>query len=131
MAERADEIDARIACVTFAEPAMLAAFERKLDLPYPIWGDPQRTTYRALGFERASWRRVWLDPRVWARYATLLARGRRTERSGQDELQLGGDVVLDAAGRLAWIYRGAGPEDRPGVELLIRAVRGAATGTRR
>ncbi len=106
---------------------MLGAFERKLDLPYPIWGDPRRTTYRALGFERASWRRVWLDPRVWTRYATLLARGRRTERSGQDELQLGGDVVLDAGGRLAWIYRGAGPEDRPGVELLIRAVRDAAS----
>ncbi len=105
---------------------MLGAFERKLELPYPVWGDPGRATYRALGFERASWRRVWLDPRVWVRYATLLARGRRTERSGQDELQLGGDVVLDAAGRLAWIYRGAGPEDRPAVERLVRAVREAS-----
>lgn len=126
VAERQDEIDARIVCVTFAEPSQLAAFERKLALPYPIWGDPARTTYHALGFERASWRRVWLDPRVWARYATLLARGRRTERSGQDELQLGGDVVLDADGRVAWIYRGAGPEDRPAVDLLADAVRAAA-----
>ena len=60
VAERTDEINARIACVTFAEPELLGLFERRLDLPYPIWGDPQRTTYRALGFERASWRRVWL-----------------------------------------------------------------------
>ncbi len=126
VAERRDEINARIACVTFAEPELLGLFERRLDLPYPIWGDPQRTTYRALGFERASWRRVWLDPRVWARYATLVARGRRTERSGQDELQLGGDVVLDAGGRLAWIYRGTGPEDRPAVDLLVSAVQEAA-----
>lgn len=31
----------------------------------------------------------------------------------------------DAAGRLAWIYRGAGPEDRPSVERLVSAVREA------
>jgi hypothetical protein len=125
-----DEIEGRVACVTFAEPPMLRGFERKLELPYPVWGDPGRASYRAMGFERASWRRVWLDPRVWARYARLLARGRRTERSGQDELQLGGDVVLDAAGRLAWIYRSEGPDDRPGVEALVGAVREAAASDR-
>ena len=47
-------------------------------------------------------------------------------RAGIPDRPSGGDVVLDAAGRLAWIYRGAGPEDRPSVDLLVSAVREAA-----
>ena len=121
------EIAARVVCVTFAEPRALSAFERELNLPYPLYGDPDRTTYRALGFGRACARRVWLDPRVWRRYAALLLRGRRppVPVGSQDTLQLGGDAVLDARGRLRWIYRSRGPEDRPSVEQLAAAVRAA------
>jgi len=71
---------------------------------------------------------VWLDPRVWRRYASLLARGRRSERTDGDVLQLGGDAVLDAHGRLASIHRSAGPEDRPTVDELVTAVQRAAVG---
>ncbi len=112
--------------MTFAEPQALRGFERKLDLPYPVYGDPDRATYRALGFGRASARRVWLDPRVWRRYAALLLRGRRPESpADQDTLQLGGDAVFDARGRLTWAYRSRGPEDRPSVDRLAAAVRAA------
>lgn len=125
MAERRDEIDARVACITFAEPGWLSGFERKMRLPYPIYGDPERSTYEAFGFERGSAARVWLDPRVWWRYVTLMARGRRLPASqrGQDTLQLGGDALLDAAGRLRWIHRSRGPADRPSVDELVSAVR--------
>jgi hypothetical protein len=112
--------------VTFAEPAMLRGFERKMKLPYPVYADPDRATYRAFGFGRASARRVWLDPRVWVRYARLLARGRRPGGAPtQDTLQLGGDAVLDARGRLSWIYRSRGPEDRPSVDRLVEAMQKA------
>ncbi|MDQ4049819.1 MAG: AhpC/TSA family protein, partial [Actinomycetota bacterium] len=49
-----------------------------------------------------------------------------SERTDGDLLQLGGDAVLDAHGRLAWIHRSAGPEDRPTVEELVTVVRRAA-----
>ena len=122
-----DEIAGRVVCVTFAEPRALRAFERELNLPYPLYGDPDRATYRALGFGRASPRRVWLDPRVWRRYAALLRGGRRPQVpvDSEDTLQLGGDAVLDARGRLRWAYRSRGPEDRPSVEQLAAAVRAA------
>ncbi len=87
---------------------MLAAFERELDLGIPLFGDPGRAAYGALGFGRGSVRRVWLDPRVWAAYARLLGRGRRPGLNDQDKLQLGGDAVIDAAGVLRWIYRSDG-----------------------
>lgn len=125
VAEHRDEIAARIGCITFADPQRLAGFERKMQLPYGLYADPERTVYRAFGFERGSPLRVWLDPRVWRRYAQLLARGRRPQPAQEDTLQLGGDAVLDGAGRLSWIHRSRGPEDRPTVAELVRAVASA------
>jgi hypothetical protein len=116
--------DARVLCVTFVEPALLAAYERELGLGgIAFYGDPARALYGALGFERASFARVWLRPAVWWRYAALIARGRRLHPPGQDVYQLGGDAVLDAGGRLRWVYASAGPEDRPTVDELLTALR--------
>lgn len=120
---RAEFGDARLLCVTFVEPALLAAYERELALDgIEFFGDPARASYAALGFERASFARVWLHPAVWRRYAALIARGRRPHPPGQDVYQLGGDAVLDAGGRLRWVFASAGPEDRPTVEELLRAL---------
>ncbi len=108
--------------ITFASPPLLARFAAELDLGLPILADRDRALYAALGFGSGSVARVWLDPRVWARYARLLARGHRMRRMQEDTLQLGGDAVVDADGRLAWIYRSRGPDDRPAIEALRRAV---------
>jgi len=120
------ELAGRLACVTFAAPALLAAFARELDLDVALYADPDRAVYRAFGYERGSVRRVWLDPRVWRRYARLLRDGLRPGRSEQDTLQLGGDAVV-AGGRLEWIFRSAGPEDRPPAAAVAEALRAAAS----
>jgi hypothetical protein len=122
VSERQGELGARLACVTFAMPRLLAAFERELALDIPLYGDPDRALYEALGFERGSVARVWLDPRVWAQYVGLVARGRRPRRLKQDTLQLGGDALVDADGRLRWLYRSRGPADRPSVDALSGAI---------
>ena len=121
VAERREELGRRLAVVTFAQAPMLALFERGLDLPFAYYGDPERAAYDALGFGRASKARVWLDPRVWARYGQLLARARRPRAPQGDTEQLGGDVLVDAAGRIEWIYRSTGPEDRPSVGQILSA----------
>jgi hypothetical protein len=127
MSRHREQLPGRLVCITFAEPPLLQAFQRELSLDIPLYGDPTRAVYRAFGFGRGSVRRVWLDPRVWMRYAELLARGQRPGRSGQDTLQLGGDAVLDETGRLRWIHRGAGPDDRPSVELVAAQMGAAAS----
>jgi len=113
----------RVAVVTFAPAPLLARFEAALGLPIAYYGDPERRAYAALGFGRGSVARVWLDPRVLRRYAALMARGRRPRApaAGEDLLQLGGDVLADAAGRIEWVYRSTGPEDRPSLEQIARA----------
>jgi hypothetical protein len=116
----------RVIVVTFAPAALLAAFEREVQLGLPAYGDPDRKLYAAIGFGRGSWARVWLDPRVVLRYAQLIARGRRPQPPRQDPLQLGGDIVVDAGLRLTWRYAGKGPDDRPSVSQLRRALQDAS-----
>ncbi len=126
MSQQREQLPGAIACITFAEPPLLAAFERELGLGIPLFGDPGRECYRTFGFGRGSVRRVWLDPGVWAAYARLLAAGQRPQMNRQDTLQLGGDAVIDAAGTLTWIHRSAGPDDRPSVADVASALRRAA-----
>lgn len=113
-------------CVSFAAPALLARHRDELGADVELYADPDRELYGALGLGRASMARVWLDPRVWWRYARLLGAGGRPGRLEQDSLQLGGDAVLDADLRLRFVYRSRGPEDRPAVDRLVAELARAA-----
>lgn len=124
MLEHREALALRVAVVTFADCHALARYQRRLKLDDTIvLSDPERRLYGAFGFDRASVARVWLDPRVWARYLSLLGRGRRGARPEQDTLQLGGDVLVGADGRIGWVYRSRGPEDRPSLETITAARR--------
>ena len=123
MAARRSELTGRVVAVTFASPEESARFAATLHCPFPVLADPERRAYRVLGLGRGSVARVWLHPRVWLNELRLLRRGlRHTGPPPQDARQLGGDVVLDSEGRLAWIHRGRGPEDRPSVEDVLGAL---------
>lgn len=125
------ELEARIVVVSFAAPESLARYRDRFDLGDAVLlSDTERTAYAAFGFERASRARVWLDPRVWWRYAQLLRRGRRLERLEDDALQLGGDVLTDRTGRVTWIHRSTGPEDRPSIAEVLAARHRAGGGPR-
>jgi hypothetical protein len=69
-----------------------------------------------------------LHPRVLWGYLKLIWRGTRPEKlePGEDLFQLGGDFVLDGAGRLVFAYPSKTSTDRPSVAGLLDAVRKAA-----
>lgn len=118
-----EALGARVVVVAFAPPEPLAHYQHGLGLgELLVLSDPDRAAYAAFGFERGTFRRVWLDPRVWLRYGSLVARGRRPRPAQEDPLQLGGDVLADAAGRVSWIHRSAGPEDRPSLAAVRAAI---------
>lgn len=123
MLDHREELGLRVVVVGFAAPESLAAYQHRQRLDeLLVLSDPDRHAYRAFGFDRGSVARVWLDPRVWRRYAQLVWHGRRPKRSKQDTLQLGGDVLIDAEGRTRWIYRSSGPEDRPSIEAICARI---------
>lgn len=130
MQQRYEEIrslGAEVLVVTQARPEQLAAFLREQPLPFPVVADPGRAAYRAFGLGRTSWRTI-LRPGVVLGYLRLILTGWKPRRSlaGEDVLQLGGDFVLDAQRRLVSMHLSAEPTDRPKVEELLRALRGAA-----
>lgn len=128
MLDHRDELGLRIVVIAFAPPDSLARYQRRQRLNATlVLSDPDRRLYRAFGFGRGSLARVWLHPRVWRRYAQLVRRGRRLEVAQQDTLQLGGDVLVGADRRIRWIYRSRGPDDRPSLADIRRALSAGAS----
>lgn len=115
--------DTTVALVTFTQPTDLTSYEHDQQLGFAVLRDPQRTGYRTFGFGRARFTRVW-GLRAGRRYLELARAGhwREIRRPTEDTRQLGGDVVIDADGVVRWMYRSDGPEDRPTVDALVKAV---------
>ena len=123
MRARRNELgDADIVIVTFANPRVLAGYRRRFADPLVVVADEERQLYRALGFGRGSFWRIW-GWKSARKYVELLNEGHRLERTDADTRQLGGNVVVGRDGRLAWIYAGAGPDDRPTVDQIVAALR--------
>jgi hypothetical protein len=114
-----------VAVVTFTDTARLLEYSEIHDLDFPVLTDPSREAYHAYGLGRGSVRRVW-GWRATRRYWNIVREGSMKDlrRPVEDSLQLGGDFVIDPQGILSYGFWGDGPDDRPPVEDLIRAVTG-------
>jgi peroxiredoxin len=123
---------AEVLAVSFAPPAIVAAYLEESPAPFPVVSDPTKAAYEAFGLGRTSWGHI-IRAGVVLRFLKLLFRGwlPRRPRKNEDVLQLGGDFVLDAAHRLVYAHRSAEPTDRPPVDQLLNAVRAANTAQRK
>lgn len=122
LAER-DRIEALGASAVFVvhDPpeAIRSSMLSGVEVPYPLLVDLERRAYREWGLGRVPFARIYLDPRVWWRYARLLLGGEPWRPGGRDTLQMGGDFVLGPDGTVAYA-RPQQVDDRPPVKLLIR-----------
>lgn len=125
--EEIRRLGGEVLVVSFAQPALLALYERDQSLPFAIATDPTRAAYRAFGLERTTWREMLRPSVIWG-YLRLMLRGWMPHRGnkGEDPLQLGGDFVLDPQRRLAYAHRSAEPTDRPPVAALLQTIANAA-----
>ena len=114
---------ADVAVVTFTTHEFALRYRAHHDLPFPLLVDPDRLAYRAYGLERGSVGRVW-GWRALKRYVQIIRTSgvENLRAPKEDTLQLGGDFVIDSAGRLAWGFWGDGPDDRPSVDALVAVV---------
>ena len=115
--------------VSQARPEQLAHYAARYGWRVSLTADPERVAYRAFGLERTSWL-TFFRPRVLWGYIRGLLRGYgvKTPYAGEDVLQLGGDFLLDKAGRVVFAYPSADPTDRPAVADLLAAIRSAERG---
>ncbi len=107
-----ESLPGRVVGIAFAPPASTALFEQSLNLGVPIFCDPEKAWYTAMGFGRGGWK-AFISPTFWRRLFLAIGRGRTIRRPKEDTGQLGGDVVVDAEHRLRWIFRSRYPADRP------------------
>ncbi len=113
--------------VTFEDAKVAADYVRETGLPFRLVLDPTRSLYRAYGMGQGHWWKIW-GPATWWAYARLLAQGGRLRRPSGDVDQLGGDVLVDPAGKVALRRVGEGPADRPSLSSLLEPVRRSRTG---
>jgi hypothetical protein len=118
---------ARLVVVTPQSGGRAAAWRDELGLERAIViADPEHTLYRALGARRPS--PLWaLRPRVaLAGLKALAHRERIGLTRGDDALQLGADVVVDAEGDIALLHCARDADDRVPPAQLLAAVRALA-----
>ena len=59
---------------------------------------------------------------TWYAEAKVSGRALTKAREGDDVHQMGGDVVVDADGRVRMLYASHTPDDRPSVNDLLKVV---------
>ncbi len=85
--------------------------------------DRDRAIYTAYGLERSYWRSRSLRTR-WYYFKAWLSGKKSRAAPGEDTSQLGGDFVVDRAGRLSLVHPSRDPADRPPVARLLAALTG-------
>ena len=127
MREHRDDLarlDAATYVVSFERPQLLNGYLKRYGVPFPGLSDPERVAYNAFGMGRGSWLRL-ANPAVVAHYVRGMLAGQTYVRPRGDTQQLGGDVIIDAAGRVRLAHVGQDQLDRPSVERLLQELRAA------
>lgn len=112
----------QVLIISFGTEYWARAWLQETGSPFPLLLDPERATYQVYGLG-SSFIRVW-NPRVMWHYLKLILRGEHMRPVQGDPHQLGGDVIVDAAGVIRLLHRSKDPVDRPPVEKLLTVLRG-------
>ena len=112
----------RVLVVSFTPPKVIEAFLAKHPLAFPIVSDPKREAYRAFALRRTNVF-AFFKPRVLGKFIRQILNGFRVRKPvDSDVLQLGGDFLLDAEGRVVWSWPSQDATDRPSPADIQAAV---------
>ena len=115
-----DRLNVKIVVVTFEPDVSSVNYVKETALTWPLIVDETRTLYKSYGMESASFLDIW-GPKTWLAYIKELLKGQKLKKSDADIRQRGGDVLIDPDGIVRLHHVGAGPGDRPGVEMILKA----------
>ncbi len=102
-------------------PLMAEAFVEETGLELPLYTNPGREVYQALGAKRPSMLAL-LDPRVWWNGARSILRGYVPRRVQGDLAQLGGVFLVLPDGSMPFAFRSERGGDYPPNASILQAV---------
>ncbi len=112
--------------VTIGSQDTAEAFCAQQDAAPLCIGDEDKRTYRAMGLESYNLLKLFSDPALKKRRAENKAAGFSQNWGAtkmRDASQLPGAAIVDAAGRIRWLHRGAHPGDLPPMREMFVVAR--------
>lgn len=122
--ERLERDGARVVVIGQGSPEDAREFRDANGVTLPLYVDPSRASYCAVGLKRGFW--STLGPGAVARAVSALTSGYRQRRSSGDVLQQGGVVVMGPGGREFYRYASREAGDHPSIGKLQRVLDVAA-----
>jgi peroxiredoxin len=114
---------AQVLLVAYEDPAaLMSQLFRDLQLPFTLLLDSRKDFYTRWGMGVAGWGAI-LRPRLYWSLMRMVLGGARTGKSSGEPNYLGGDFVIDRAGRFAFAHRQKSFYDRPPIESLLSALK--------
>jgi AhpC/TSA antioxidant enzyme len=116
-----ERLDIKVFVITFDVNFLAKAYVQSTGLRWPLLHDADRKLYAAYGMEKLSWWQHY-SPVSIAKYLWLTVQGHFPGKPGADWQQLGGDVLIDPAGIVRFLYRSLTPHDRPKVSRILSII---------
>jgi peroxiredoxin len=108
----------KIAVITFESEYSARNHIEETFLTWPLLIDESRETYKNYSMFYASFWDVW-GPKTWWVYLKEILKGQKLKKSTGNVYHRGGDVLIDPTGIVRLHHVGAGPADRPSVDLIL------------
>ena len=121
-----DELGLAVAVVTFEADYFARAYVEDTGLDWPLLVDSKRELYGSYYMKRGKFWDIWGGATL-AAYFKLLRRGHKLQESSGDAAQLGGDVLMDAEGKVLLHHVSKGPAGRLPVDEILQTLRMAQT----
>jgi peroxiredoxin len=122
-----DAAGGRLVLIGQATARHAAHFRRRFAIDLPVLADERRESYKAAGAKIATFNEL-LGPRVVAKGVAASAKyGVRQGRTIGHPAQLGGAMVIEPDGSVAWSHMSQDASDNASPEEILAALRGAAS----
>jgi hypothetical protein len=119
--KKLDQLKIKVIVITFEPERLITLPPAEAAEDFPYYVDKGRQLYRYYGFLKAGFWDLW-GPPTWLSYLRLLLKGRKIMKSESDIYQRGGDVLIDQRGMIRFHHIGAGPADRPDLDVIFNLV---------
>jgi len=109
---------ANLVAIGNGTPQMAADFVASFSVPFPVYTDPERSSYKLAGLKRS----FGLGVASIGRARRAMAAGHRQGRMQGDPWQQGGVLIIDTSGSVRWRHVDSSAGDHCSVTRVLEAL---------